>query len=322
MSALYRQSSRRRLLALATLGVAAVLPWVLQSFGQEFYISFAARVLIFALAATSLNFIVGFGGMVAFGHAAFFGVGAYTVAILMQSGVSSALVAWPLAVGIAALLSLGVGVVSLRTRGVYFIMITLAFAQMIHYLILSAQAWGGDDGLSLATRSGLGALDLKDDATFYWVSLACLAAVLFVLDRIAHARFGRVLQAVRENESRMEGLGYPVAAYKLVCFVIGGALAGLAGALIANHGQLASPNLLQWTQSGTLLVMVILGGVGTLYGGVIGAVTLLLLEEFLVGITPHWHIALGVALLAVVFWAPRGITVYFTSLVSRKRGDE
>jgi branched-chain amino acid transport system permease protein len=319
MSALYRQSSRRRLLAAAALAGLALLPLLLQAFGQEFYISFAARLLIFALAATSLNFVVGFGGMIAFGHAAFFGAGAYMVAILMESGIVSAALAWPLAVATSALLALGVGLVSLRTRGVYFIMITLAFAQMIYYLFISLKVWGGDDGLSLATRSSFGPFDLKNDAVFYWVALACLASCMLFLDRITHARFGRVLQAIRENESRMEGLGYPVLRYKLLCFVIGGAMAGLAGALIANHGQLASPNLLQWTQSGTLLVMVIVGGVGALYGGVVGAATLLLLEELLSHFTSHWHAALGLMLLLVVFRAPRGIAAYVHEACSRKK---
>jgi branched-chain amino acid transport system permease protein len=317
--ALYRQSSRRRWLALATLAVLAVLPLLLQATGQAFYVSFASRLLIFALAATSLNFVVGFGGMIAFGHAAFFGAGAYTVAILMENGIGSALLAWPLAVAMAALLALGIGLVSLRTRGVYFIMITLAFAQMIYYLFISLKAWGGDDGLSLATRSTLGPLPLSNDAVFYWVVLGCLTASLFLLDRSTHARFGRVLQAIRENESRMEALGYPVLNYKLLCFVIGGALAGLAGALIANHGQLASPNLLQWTQSGTLLVMVIVGGVGALYGGVVGAAALLLLEEVLSHFTHHWHATLGLALLLVVFRAPRGIAPYVHNWFSRRR---
>lgn len=317
--ALYRQSSRRRWLALATLAALAVLPLLLQAAGQAFYVSFASRLLIFALAATSLNFVVGFGGMIAFGHAAFFGAGAYTVAILMENGIGSALLAWPLAVAVAALLALGIGLVSLRTRGVYFIMITLAFAQMIYYLFISLKAWGGDDGLSLISRSTLGPLPLSNDAVFYWVVLGCLAASLFLLDRITHARFGRVLQAIRENESRMEALGYPVRNYKLLCFVIGGALAGLAGALIANHGQLASPNLLQWTQSGTLLVMVIVGGVGALYGGVVGAAALLLLEEVLSHFTHHWHAALGLVLLLVVFRAPHGIAPWFHGRFSRRR---
>ncbi|MBI2307296.1 MAG: branched-chain amino acid ABC transporter permease [Rhodocyclales bacterium] len=321
-SALYRQSARRRGLAVAALVALAALPLLLQAIGQDFYVSFAARLLIFALAATGLNFIVGFGGMVAFGHAAFFGAGAYTVAILAQHGVTSAFVAWPAAAGLAALLALGIGAVSLRTRGVYFIMITLAFAQMIYYLFISLKTWGGDDGLSLPARSGFGPLHLGDDAVFYWVVLACLAAVLFLLDRIAHARFGRVLQAIRENESRMEALGYPVAAYQLACFVIGGTLAGLAGALIANHGLLASPNLLHWTQSGTLLVMVIVGGVGALYGGFAGALTLLLLEEALAAVTGHWHVALGLLLLGVVFYAPRGVAAYLHGLVTRRQNDD
>ncbi len=321
-SALYRQSARRRGLALAALLALSALPPLLQALGQDFYVSVAARILIFALAATSLNFIVGFGGMVAFGHAAFFGAGAYAVAILAQHGTTSAFVAWPAAAALAALLALGIGAISLRTRGVYFIMITLAFAQMIYYLFISLKTWGGDDGLSLSGRSGFGPLDLGNDATFYWVVLACLAASLLLLDRLAHARFGRVLQAIRENESRMEALGYPVAAYKLTCFVIGGTLAGLAGALIANHSLLASPNLLHWTQSGTLLVMVIVGGVGALYGGFAGAATFLLLEEVLTGFTVHWHAALGLLLLVVVFRAPRGIAAYLHEVFSRSRNRE
>jgi branched-chain amino acid transport system permease protein len=322
VSALYRQSARRRGLALVGLIALAALPPLFDALGQGFYVSFAARVLIFALAATSLNLVVGFGGMVAFGHAAFFGAGAYTVAILMSHGIDSAALAWPAAVAVAALLAAGVGWVSLRTRGVYFIMITLAFAQMVYFVFVSLPVWGGDDGLALPSRSRLAGLDLKDDATFYWLVLACLAASLVFLDRLAHARFGRVLQAIRENESRMAGLGYPVDAYKLACFVIGGALAGLAGALIANHGQLASPNLLQWTQSGTLLVMVIVGGVGALYGGAVGAATLLVLEEVLARYTHHWHAALGLILLIVVFRAPRGIAAYVHDLFTRRRHGE
>ncbi len=316
-SALYRQSARRRGLAFAALLALAALPPLLQALGQDFYVSVAARMLIFALAATSLNFIVGFGGLVAFGHAAFFGAGAYAVAILAERGVTSAFVAWPAAAALAGGLALLIGAISLRTRGVYFIMITLAFAQMIYYLFISLKAWGGDDGLPLMARSTFGPFDLGNDATFYWVALACLAAALFLLDRIAHARFGRVLQGIRENESRMAALGYPVAAYQLACFVIGGTLAGLAGALIANHSLLASPNLLHWTQSGTLLVMVIVGGVGTLYGGFAGALTLLLLEELLTGVTVHWHAALGLLLLVVVFRAPRGVAAWLHGLFSR-----
>ena len=308
---LYESSTERRWAALVVLVVLAALPWALQAVGQGFYVSFASRLLIFALAATSLNLVIGFGGMVSFGHAAFFGAGAYCVAILAQSGVVSAALAWPLAVGVSALLALVVGALSLRTRGVYFIMITLAFAQMVYYLVVALKAWGGDDGLAMLQRSLVPGVDLKNDTSFYFVVLVSLAFVLIALDRLAHSRFGRVIQSIRENETRMEALGYPVFAYKLVCFVIGGGLAGLAGALLVNQTGLASPNLLHWMESGTLMVMVVLGGVGSVYGGVVGAVLLLLGEELLVELTPHWQIGLGLLLLAVVFWAPLGVAGLF-----------
>jgi branched-chain amino acid transport system permease protein len=283
------------------------LPFGLTAVGQDFYIGFATRVLVFALAATSLNLIVGYGGMVAFGHAAFLGLGAYGVAILMDHGLTSAWLAWPAAIAVVALAALAVGAVSLRTRGVYFIMITLAFAQMLYYLVISLKAYGGDDGLSLAGRSHLAPLDLADDRQLYFVALACLAAALYGLKRLAAARFGRALAGIRQNEQRMEALGYPVHRLKLACFVLGGALAGLAGALLANLNGLASPNLLYWTQSGQLLVMVILGGVGSRYGGLAGALFLLGLEELLAAFTLHGHLYVGLALLAVVLFAPRGL---------------
>ena len=303
----YTSSTRRRIAAVFFLLALIGLPWVLQTLDQAFYVSFVSRLLIFALAATSLNLVIGFGGMVSFGHAAFFGAGAYCVAVLAESGIVSAALAWPLAVGVAALLAFMIGAISLRTRGVYFIMITLAFAQMAFYLVLSLKSWGGDDGLPLVQRSTFGAFSLKDDTHFYYVVLALLALVLAGLDRLAHSRFGRVIQSIRENETRMEALGYPVFWFKLVCFTIGGALAGLAGALLVNQTGLASPSLLHWTQSGTLMVMIVLGGVGSVFGGVVGAVLLLLCEEIFVEITTHWQIGLGLVLLAVVLWAPLGI---------------
>ena len=307
----YASSTRRRIAAVFFLLALIGLPWVLQTFDQAFYVSFVSRLLIFALAATSLNLVIGFGGMVSFGHAAFFGAGAYCVVVLAESGIVSAALAWPLAVGVAALLAFMIGAISLRTRGVYFIMITLAFAQMAFYLVLSLKSWGGDDGLPLVQRSTFGAFSLKDDTHFYYVVLALLALVLAGLDRLAHSRFGRVIQSIRENETRMEALGYPVFWFKLVCFTIGGALAGLAGALLVNQTGLASPSLLHWTQSGTLMVMIVLGGVGSVFGGVVGAVLLLLCEEIFVEITTHWQIGLGLVLLAVVLWAPLGIAGLF-----------
>ncbi|MGZ5079131.1 MAG: branched-chain amino acid ABC transporter permease [Usitatibacter sp.] len=258
---------------------------------------------------------MGFGGMVSFGHAAFFGVGAYAVAILMHHGIAPALLSWPIAVASAALCALVVGAISLRTRGVYFIMITLAFAQMLYYLFVSLKVYGGDNGLSLARRSSLGlGLDLKSDITFYYVVLASFVVVMLALHRLVNARFGRALQGIRENETRMEAIGFPVYRCKLIGFTLAGAIAGLAGALLANQNSFVSPNLMHWTQSGSLLVMVILGGVGYVYGGMLGAVVLLLLEETLSGYTVHWQLALGVLLLAVVLRAPNGIA----SLIRRR----
>ena len=305
--AFYRPAPYQKPLAIVLLLAALALPAVLSAFGQEFYIGFATRALIFALAASSLNLVLGFGGMFSLGHAAFFGAGAYAAAICMQNGINDALFAFPLAMLAAGLLALLVGALSLRTRGVYFIMITLAFAQMAYYLFVSARAWGGDDGLPLAGRMTLGGLSLSSDSALFFTALSALTAAIIFFGRLADARFGRTIQAIRENETRMEALGYPVFRYRLVCFALGGALAGLAGALLANLTGLASPNLLQWMQSGTLLVMVIIGGVGYLYGGVVGAVVLLGLEEALSGVTLHWHIGLGVLLLGIVLFAPKGV---------------
>ena len=309
--AFYRPSRWQQPLSLVLLLALLAVPTLLQALDQGFYIGFATRVLIFALAATSLNLVLGFGGMVSLGHAAFFGAGAYAVAICQQSGLGEALLALPLAMIAAGLLALLVGAISLRTRGVYFIMITLAFAQMVYYLFISARAWGGDDGLPLPGRLHFAGFSLAGDAALFYLALGALALAVFLLGRLADARFGRTIQAIRENETRMEALGYPVFRYRLACFALGGALAGLAGALLANLTGLASPALLQWTQSGTLLVMVIIGGVGYLYGGVVGAIVLLVLEEVLLGFFEHWHIALGLLLLAIVLFAPRGVAALF-----------
>jgi branched-chain amino acid transport system permease protein len=270
--------------------------------------------LIFALAATSLNLILGFGGMVSFGHAAFLGVGAYTVVILSQMGVVDAWVAWPAAMVVAGLFALLIGAVSLRTQGVYFIMITLAFAQMMYYLVVSFKAYGGDDGMSLPARSRIGFLDMSNDTHFYYVTLLACVAVLVLIARVLNARFGHVLQAIRENEVRMQSLGYAVFRYKLCAFVMSGALAGLAGALLANQSGFVSPAMMQWSQSGMLMMMVILGGVGHLYGGVWGAILFLLLEEILSHFTIHWQLGLGALLLMVVLLLPNGLTSALTHL--------
>ena len=299
--------------ALIALGIAIAFPLVMDWLDQAFYIGFAARVLIYAMAAASLNLVLGTGGMVSFGHAAFFGAGAYVTGILAVEGVRNAWIAWPTAAAVAALAALLIGAMSLRTRGVYFIMITLAFAQMMYYVFVSLKAYGGDDGLSMPGRStGLG-LDLRNELAWYYVVLVLLVAVLYLLHRIIHSRFGRVIEAIRDNETRAAAIGYPVYGYKLACFVISGAIAGLAGALIANQSGYVGPGLLHWVQSGTLMIMVILGGVGRLWGGPIGAAVLLTLEETLSGsewLGPyalHWQLPVGLILLAIVLFAPQGI---------------
>ncbi len=298
--------------ALPLLAALAALPLVATALGGDFYVTLASRILIFALAATSLNLILGFGGMVSFGHAAFIGLGAYTVAIAMQEGLASAWLAWPLAMAVSGLFALVIGAISLRTQGVYFIMITLAFAQMLYFLVVSLKAYGGDDGLTMAARSFVApGMDLARDRDFYYVTLGLVAASLWAVARILNARFGHTLQAIRENETRMTAIGFPVYRFKLVAFTLAGVLAGLAGALMANLGGFVSPSLMQWSQSGMLMIMVILGGVGYLYGGLIGAVFFLLLEEGLSHYTIYWQLGLGAVLLFVVLVAPNGLAGLF-----------
>jgi branched-chain amino acid transport system permease protein len=308
-----------RLAALAiAFGLVVAFPVVMHALDQGFYISFATRVLIYAMAAASLNLVLGYGGMVSFGHAAFFGAGAYLVGILSVEGITSLWIAWPAAIAAAALAALVIGAISLRTRGVYFIMITLAFAQMMYYVFVSMKAYGGDDGVSLPARSspGFGAT-LSNEFVWYYLVLALLCLVLYLLHRLLNARFGRVIEAIRENEARATALGYPVYRYQLLCFVISGAIAGLAGALIANQTGYVGPALLHWVQSGTLMIMVILGGVGRFWGGPVGAVVLLALEELFSGspllgpYSLHWQLPVGVILLAVVMLAPQGIAGAF-----------
>jgi len=296
------------------LSALMALPFVANAIGEAFYIALATRILIFAIAATSLNLILGFGGMVSFGHAAFLGVGAYTVAILTQMGLTDAWLVWPVAMLVAGLFAFLIGAVSLRTQGVYFIMITLAFAQMMYYLLVSAKTYGGDDGMPLLTRSRIGMWDMSADTNFYYATLAVCVVTWVLIARLLNARFGHVLQAIRDSEVRMQSLGYAVFRYKLCAFVLSGALAGLAGALLANQSGFVSPAMMQWSQSGMLMMMVILGGVGHLYGGVWGAIVFLLLEETLSHFTIHWQLGLGALLLAVVLLAPNGLTSVFKHL--------
>jgi branched-chain amino acid transport system permease protein len=313
----------RRTIAIASgAALLVALPALAGVADEPYLVTLFSRILIYALAAVSLDLMLGFGGMVSLGHAAFFGIGAYVVAILsvhavegtallswplQLDGHQSALVVWPLAVLLAAAAAAVIGALSLRTSGMHFIMITLAFAQMLYYFFVSLEAYGGDDGLSLFSRNTAPGIDLGDERQFYYLCLAALAAFLFFSWRLVHSRFGMVIRGCMENERRMKSLGFATFRYRLVCFVIAGAGAGLAGALIANQTEYVSPGLMHWTRSGEILVMVLLGGMGTLFGPVLGAATLLLVEELLSIYTEHWMVYLGPFLILVVLFAKRGI---------------
>nr|WP_315428256.1 branched-chain amino acid ABC transporter permease [uncultured Albidiferax sp.] len=301
-------SWRSALVPLAVLLALALFPLVAVPLGLDFYVGFVRRMLVFALAAASLNFIMGFGGMVALGHAGFVGVGAYTVVVLTDAGVASAWLVWGAAMLFAALAAALVGAVSLRTKGVYFIMITLAFAQMLYFVFVSLRSYGGDDGYSLPMRPGLGlGLDVMHEPTLYWVVLALVAVALWWLDRATGSRFGTALIGIRDNETRMRALGYPVYLLQLVAFMLAGAMAGLAGALLATGNSFVSPSMMHWTQSATLIVMVVIGGLGRRWGGPVGAVVWLALEEALKLNTDYWHLPLGVLLIATALYAPKGL---------------
>jgi len=292
----------------ALLAILALVPVYAAIAGNPFAMTLFTRILIMALAALSLNLIMGFGGMVSFGHAAYLGIGGYAVGILAKEDIGSGLAQWPAAIAASALYALAVGAVSLRTRGVYFIMITLAFAQMVYYVASGLDRYGGDDGLTIYRRSTFGGvLDLNNAALFYYLCFALLLASIYLVWRIVNSRFGLVIQGARSNERRMRAIGFPTLRYKLVCFVIAGAMCGLAGALLANHTNFISPAMMHWTRSGDLIVMGVLGGMTAMFGPLIGATTLLLLEQILSRLTDYPDLVLGPALLLVAIYLHGGI---------------
>nr|WP_316396649.1 branched-chain amino acid ABC transporter permease [Bradyrhizobium sp. 33ap4] len=296
--------------AVAALMCAALmlLPFYSAVTGNIFILTLFTRIVIFALAAASLNLIMGYGGMMSFGHAAYLGIGGYAVGILAAEGVGSGFIQWPVALAVSALFALLIGALSLRTRGVYFIMITLAFAQMAYYIASALSRYGGDDGLTVYKRSDFaGLINLSDRNQFYYLCLACLFGSLYLIWRIVNSRFGLVVQGVRSNEQRMQAIGFHANRYRLVCFVISGTICGLAGALLANNTDFVSPAVMYWTRSGDLMVMVILGGMGSLFGPVIGAIVYLLLEELLSQFTEYSGLILGPVLLLIVLFARGGI---------------
>ncbi|HEY5323945.1 MAG TPA: branched-chain amino acid ABC transporter permease [Caldimonas sp.] len=313
-------SLRRRVALLALAGLLLALPPAMQALGAGYYVSTAGKIVVFAIAATSLNLVLGYGGMVSFGHAAFFGLGAYATGVLVSEGVLNAGMHLLATVALTAFAALVIGAISLRTRGVYFIMITLAFGQMLFYVANSIKGYGGDEGLNIRARSLLGfGLDLKDAPTFYYVALAVLAATLLGLNAFVGSRFGRAIVAIRDDDLRAEALGFATYRMRLAVFVAAGAIAGIAGALSVNQQGYVSPNLLHWTQSGTLMVMVILGGVASLWGGVLGATVLVVLQEALSAYTTHWEFWTGWVLLAVVLFARHGLAGWLAGLAVKKR---
>ena len=303
--------TRLVLWAITVLALVA-LPPVMTAIGQTFYIDLVRRIMILAIAAVSLNLILGYGGMVSFGHAAYLGIGAYAVGILGFYGVTSGWLQWATAIGASALVALAIGAVSIRTSGIYFIMITLAFTQMLYYLGISLEVFGGDDGMRLKSRSQFaGLVDLGDPIAFYYVALALMLLAVFFVYRLVNSRFGMVLRAAKSNEARARAIGFSPYPYRLAAFVIAGAMCGLAGALYANHTSYIVPGLMSWQQSGDIMFMVILGGMASTAGPVLGTFALLIVEEFLKGWTEHWQVILGPLLVLSVIFFRRGLAGMF-----------
>lgn len=293
---------------LAFLAAAALAPPVFQALGEPFLTVVLTRALIFAIAALSLDLILGYGAMVSFGHAAFLGIGAYAAGILAGRGVTGLEVQIPVALAAAGVFALVTGAISLRTKGIHFIMITLAFGQMAYFLMVSLSAFGGDDGRALAARSTLFGTDpFAGNLSFFYVTLALLAGLWGLLRAVTRSRFGRVLTGTRENETRMQAIGFSPFPYRLAAYVIAGMIAALAGVLLANHAMFVSPSYMGWGRSGELIAMVALGGMGTLTGPVLGAVTFILAEEALARATDHWRLPFGVAIVLVVLFTRGGL---------------
>jgi branched-chain amino acid transport system permease protein len=314
----------RNVVVVSLLILLALVPVYASATGNFFLMTLFARIIILGMAATSLNLILGYGGMVSFGHAVYLGIGGYAVGILAQEGIVSGFAQWPVALAVSALFALIVGALSLRTRGVYFIMITLAFAQLVYYFGVGLERYGGDDGLTVTRRSQFADLiNLSNRTQFYYLCLALLIVTIYLTWRLVNSRFGLVIQGSRSNDRRMRAIGFPTFRYRLTCFVIAGAVCGLAGALLANHTGFISPATMHWTRSGDLIVMVVLGGMASSFGPLMGAVALLVLEEALPGvirfaafplfgdaatrISEYWQIVLGPLFLLVVLFARGGI---------------
>jgi branched-chain amino acid transport system permease protein len=286
-------------------GFLALVPF---ASGETYLLDRFIRIMIFAIAAIGLDLLVGYGALISFGHAAFMGLGAYAVGILAAHGINEAAIALPAALAAATLFAFLTGLVSLRTRGVYFIMITLAFGQMAFFTASSLAPYGGDDGLTIRARDAiLGLPLLQSPRAFYYVALACLLATYLACRALVGSRFGRVFRGARQNPARMASIGFDTYRFGLVAYVVSGALGGLAGFLLANLTDFVSPAYMSWQRSGDLLIMVIFGGMGRLYGAIIGATAYLALEELLSDYTEHWKVLFGPLLVIVAVFARGGL---------------
>lgn len=290
------------LIPLLLLAALATVPFVAQAIGQTFYIAFFARIIVYAIAASALNLALGYGGLVSFGHALFLGLGAYSVALPVFYGVDSGWVHLAVCLAVCCVTALVTGSISLRTSGIAFIMITLAFAQMGYFLFVSLKQYGGDDGLSISRHSHFGPLNLGSTTGIYFSALVVLVFTTWWLARLRTSPFGMTLRATRQNARRVNAAGLPVVHYQLAAYVMSGMLCGVAGILLANLNAFASPSTMAWTVSGELIVIVVLGGMGSVYGPLLGAIAFLGLEEVLKGYTEHWMVIFGplIALMALI----------------------
>lgn len=301
-------ASARVVAGAAILVLLALVPQISQAIGESYYVTIVTRILIFGLAASSLNLILGYGGLVSFGHALYLGVGAYTVGLLTLYGVSNGWVHLAATIALCAVLALLTGLVCMRTSGMGFIMITLAFAQMFFFLGISLKQYGGDDGLKIPVRSDFAPLfSIEDNNSLYYFSLAITLTALYLTWRFVNARFGRVLRGTKTNIQRMRVLGFPVLRYQVLAYVISGSACGVAGMLLANFTKFTSPAYMYWTVSGDLIVMVILGGISTVLGPLVGAAVYVVLETVLSAYTQHWMVILGPLILVIALTATRGV---------------
>jgi branched-chain amino acid transport system permease protein len=300
-------SSRRAVAFAVIVAVLGLVPAIVIPLGVPFYVALCTRIMIFAIAAISLDLIVGYGGMNSMGHAAFLGIGAYSVGIFSAYGIDNGFIQFGIAMLASALIAAFIGIISLRTSGIHFIMITLAFGQMLYFLMVSINSFGGDDGLTIAKSSIFFLLDLRSPVTLYYCCFAVLVLVLWIMNRLIGSRFGMALRGLKSNQARMVAIGLSPFRYKLAAFVLSGTICGIAGALLANEDLFISPASMHWARSAEILMIVIVGGAGSLLGAVLGAAAYVSLEYFLSGFTEHWQIILGLILLLVILFRQQGL---------------